>query len=228
MKSEYCIVLGSKPQALLPEVNPAHVFSANAAAALASNYKDKVVAHTAIVSSLQYKNATVFQKVINSKPSEIIIRGHKIKKNPDPVDNIPISYISGNEQFRLESKYFGIYRLRAFLLRPGINKIKSFIRHMQGVDYIFGSSTGLWSILYALDQYPEKKVIVAGIGLAAGGHFYGKGEFRNEDGIKDYLVAKHLKKEAKDRLVSTDPKFAERVGVSLWDGPVLNNETINA
>lgn len=227
MISEYCIVLGSKPQAPLPDIDPVHIFTANAAAALAPNYRSTGAAHTAIVSSLQFKNETVFNKVINARPAEIIIRGHKIKNNPDPVDNIPVTYINGNEQFRLESKYFGFYNLRAFLLRPGINKIKSLIRHLQGTDYIFGTSTGLWSILYALDKYPEKKVIVAGIGLQGGGHFYGKDEFRNEDGIKDYLIAKNLKRKARERVFTTDAKFAERTGATFWDGPVFNNETAN-
>ena len=228
MGSDYCIVLGSKPNAPLPDVQPVRVFSANAAAALEKHYRYAETVHRAIVSSLQYKNDTVFQKIVQAKPDEIIIRGHKIKNNPDPVDGIKVVYFDGNKQFRLETKYFGVYNLRAFLLRPGIKKIKSLIRHVQGIDYIFGTSTGLWSVLYALDMYPGKKVIVAGVGLQGGGHFYGKGEFRNEDGIKDYLIAKHLHKDAKERLYTTDPYFSEHVGVALWDGPVLESKTFES
>jgi len=222
MNTRYCLVLGSKPDAPLPDIDPVHIFTANAAAALISEYPGKSAPHTAVVSSLQYKNNTVFEKVVHSKPDEIIIRGHKTGKNPDPVDNIPVSYMPGNEQFRLETKYFGIHNYRAFLLRPGINKLKAAVRHIQGVDYIFGSSTGLWTVLYALDRYPDHTIIVAGIGLQGGAHFYGKDEFRSEDGIKDYLVAGRLSKTARKRVRTTDENFSERVSVSMWDGPVLN------
>ena len=222
MKSEYCVVLGSKPQAPLPDIDPVHIFTANAAAALISEYPGTSAPHTAVVSSLQYKNSTVYEKVIHAKPDEIVIRGHKTGKKPPPVNDIPVSYIAGNEQFRLETKYFGIYSYRAFLLRPGMNKLKAAVRHIQGIDYIFGSSTGLWSVLYALDRYPEHTIIVAGIGLQGGAHFYGKDEFRSEDGIKDYLVASKLSSETRKRILTTDEKFAERTGASMWDGPVLN------
>ncbi|MGM0739669.1 MAG: hypothetical protein ACQETM_10985 [Bacteroidota bacterium] len=222
MNTRYCLVLGSKPGAPLPDVEPAHIFTANAAAALISQYSQTSAPHTAVVSSLQYKNMTVFEKVVHSKPDEIVIRGHKKGKNPQPVDDIPVIYLPGKEQFRLETRYFGISNYRAFLLRPGINKLKAAIRHIQGVDYIFGSSTGLWTVLYALDRYPDHTIIVAGVGLQGGAHFYGKDEFRNEDGIKDYLIAGKLSPKARKRVRTTDENFAERTGVSMWDGPVLN------
>lgn len=222
MKTRYCLVLGSKPGALFPDIDPVHIFTANAAASLISEYSQTSAPHTAVVSSLQYKNKTVFEKVVHSKPDEIIIRGHKKGKNSQPVHDIPVSYLPGNEQFRLETKYFGIYNYRAFLLRPGINKLKAAIRHIQGVDYIFGSSTGLWTVLYALDRCPDHTIIVSGIGLKGGAHFYGKDEFRSEDGIKDYLIAGKLSSKARKRVCTTDVNFAERTGVSMWDGPVLN------
>jgi len=222
INNEYCLVMGSKPNAPLPDITPHQIVTANAAAALAKRYHGGAARHTAIVSSLQYKNDNVYQKVVDAKPDEIIIRGHKKAKIMDPVQNIPVSYIPGNQQFQLEVTYFGLYNLRAFMLRPGLKKIKALIRHLQGKDYMFGSSTGLWSILYALDRHPDKKIIVAGIGLQGGGHFYGKDEFRTEDGIKDYLIAKHLKSSAKNRLFTTDEYFAERVGVTIWEGPMLS------
>ncbi len=222
MNTRYCLVLGSKPGAPLPDIRPEHIITANGAAELAHRYKDHKSGFTAVVSSLQYKNSTVHSKIIASRPDQIVIRGHKQPRQMEPVNHISVTYMDGQRQFRLDRSYFGIFALRAFLLRPGLSKAKSIVRHLQGRDYIFGSSTGLWSVLYALDRFPDLRVVVTGVGLQGGGHFYGKDEFRSEDGIKDYLVARHLNREMRSRLLTTDENFSKRTGAALWDGEILS------
>jgi len=221
MKMKYCLVLGSKPNAPLPDITPVHIYSANGAAERAMAYAGRDITHTAVVSSQEYRNKLVHDKIIASRPARILIRSHFVEQYPESDNGISLGCITGDRQFALERHYFGLQLYRIFLMRRGFKKVKAAVRHLQGVDYAFGATTGLWSVLYALSRHPENSVVVAGVGLRPGNHFYNSSGFQDKDARRDYFLASLLDDASRGRIMTTDELFAERAKVALWNGPVL-------
>ena len=69
----------------------------------------------------------------------------------------------------------------------------------------FGVSTGFFSIMLAIYENPDCKIIISGIGLEKGGHFYNRELIRHNSraNVDRYLI-NQLKKKYKDNLYTLD------------------------
>ena len=83
MSKNYALVLGSKPDSKLPEVEVKKIYTANGAAERVLSYKEKYpnIHHTALIGAKEFQeNENVSSRVIKSRPDELIIRMGKISK----------------------------------------------------------------------------------------------------------------------------------------------------
>ena len=80
-----------------------------------------------------------------------------------------------------------------------------------------GVSTGFFSILHALKLYPESDIIISGIGMSFGGHFYDKkGSRYNNRSKVDIALMKNLKKKFKNRLYTLDVDLNTNTKINLF------------
>jgi hypothetical protein len=84
-----------------------------------------------------------------------------------------------------------------------------------------GLSTGAWTVVYALDRHPEALVVIAGIGVAGGGHWNDAIEHPDHTAMKTRYLLPRLSEDDKARIMTTDDSFARYVGVTRWSGPEI-------
>ena len=83
----------------------------------------------------------------------------------------------------------------------------------------YGIINGLFCILLAYLNNPEKNIIVSGIGIKTGGEtFYGSNKLRTNRSNVDQKLFFYLKKKIKCKIISTDKEMSEYCNVPLWDG----------
>ena len=178
-KENYILVLGSKPDSKLPDVEVDKIYSANGAAERAFNYKKKYpkTIHTALIGSKEYtENENVKVRVINAIPQRLYCRSGSIKI-PNELKNSKLEFLTSKEQFKFQSKFYklgGLDIVLGEIFFYEIDLIKIIKHTYSCIKYqgFWGVATGFYSILLALDENPDSKVIVSGIGLVEGGHFY--------------------------------------------------------
>ena len=79
--NKYILVLGSKPDSFIPNLNYSHIYAANGAAekTVGLRKNSKTVEFTSIVGGLEFlKNLKVQKRVIKSNPDNLISRINKI------------------------------------------------------------------------------------------------------------------------------------------------------
>ena len=218
--TDYCLVLGSKPNSVMPDINPKYIYAANGAIERGMQYKAiyKNSYLFSICTTHQLKKKDVYDKVLRAKPDKVILRGHEptIDVNIRSISKYETEFVSGKSQFQLDKHFFGIHTYYTFLIRKRSEKLKTLYNHYFGNYCLFGSSTGLWTLLYALKNNPNSKIVIAGIGLKEGGHFYGKGHFHNTTAKKDNYLAPKLEKNYKNKLLTTDIYLAEKLGIEYY------------
>ncbi len=181
---------------------------------------------TSIIATGQLGDHRIRQMVIDARPDEII--GRKSKPLASDVfskylPGVHIWNIDTESQFRLQKKYFGVAAYIGLVNSPKISKkVFRIGRWLFGRGEIFGCSTGLWSVVYALEENPEATVYVSGVGLQGGSHWYRDGVFNDDTAMKDRILAPRLPEREKRRVKTTDPVFSELVGVELVEGFVLD------
>ena len=76
-RNKYILVLGSKPNSIIPNIKADYVYAANGAAEIAENYKKNYI-NTKIVSVVTApefeRNHEVQKRVINSNPDILVSR----------------------------------------------------------------------------------------------------------------------------------------------------------
>ena len=79
---------------------------------------------------------------------------------------------------------------------------------------IGGASTGLFAILYALYENKNSKIIVSGIGMSGGGHFYKEdtNKYSNRSNV-DKKLMKILKNRYKDRIFTLDKELEKNAKI---------------
>ncbi len=224
--SQYDLVLGSKPDAPLPDIAPRRIYTANGAASLARHYRARGTPRViSIVATKQMQKPEVRDSIIAAAPDEIIGR----KDYPlaaevfaDVLPDTKTSNLSMQAQFRLQQQVFGPWIYLALTHKHGLgHNVGRVIKFLLGRKPVLGVSTGAFAIVYALMQDQEIPVVVSGIGLEAGGHFYGQGKFKSTTGRKDYMILPHMPDKLKSRLYTTDTGFSRHVGVRTWGEAVL-------
>lgn len=218
MNENYVLVLGSKKDLIIPDIEFARVYSANGAAEKARIYlnKYKDVPFTAVVSCKEFeKNFNVQSRVINSKPNFLISRSGDLnlsKYKFDKETKYRFFNSFGNLFFQANFFKFNFLDLIVQELKYHTNiKKKTYhifysLRHKS----IVGVSTGFFSILLALNEYPQHSIIISGIGMKGGGHYY-KDETVysvNRSNVDRGLI-KRLKGKYLRRLYSPDKELCE-------------------
>jgi hypothetical protein len=135
----------------------------------------------------------------------------KLKKN------CKIKYLNQKNQWNFQKKFFKYGGLTLLIgeLFYNVNflkKIRYFFRSLKK-DSFQGMSTGFFAILLALKENPKCNIIVSGIGMSGGGHFYKnarnkKFNYNARSGVDRYLIKK-IDKELKKRIFSVDLDFVK-------------------
>ena len=241
-------MLGSKPDSMLPDIKVNRVYSANGAAERAILYKKKYpeTEHIALTGAKEFlENNNVSRRVIMSKPDKLIVRMGKIKIPKELENTKEILFTNQSDQFNFQSKF---YKFGKFDLIFGesffyeLNPIKM-IKHIKMCSMyrgFLGASTGFYSILLALYENPDCDVIVSGIGLVEGGHYYTArdsygfvskttkdlisrnkikldNKFRNTSRCRvERFLINRIKEKYKKKIISTDETMSYHGRLKKW------------
>ena len=223
------VILGSKPNAALPDVAASVVLGANASIEIGLNYREHYNSYLiSFVGSGELKNKIYVQKAIEkSEPDEVIVHGEKMKDPRDFIikelglSNAHVHVMSFNERYKLMAERVGFFAPLVGMKTMDINSIKKALKDYFGPRSMKWSycSTGMYSIIYAMKRFSEAdKYISAGIGLQGGGHYYGTGEMRTGRAKVDRRVMKCWKSNQRSNLYTTDEAMSQLGDVPLWTG----------
>jgi hypothetical protein len=218
MNENYVLVLGSKKDLIIPDIQFARVYSANGAAEKAGIYlnKYKDVLFTAVVSCKEFeKNLNVQNRVINSKPNLLISRNGDLnlsKYKFDKKTKYRFFNNFGNLSFQASFFKFSFLDLIAqeFKYHTNLKKKIYHIFYSLRLKPIVGVSTGFFSILLALKEYPQHSIIISGIGMKGGRHYYKDNvDYSVNRSNVDRGLIKRLKGKYFRRLYSPDKELCE-------------------
>lgn len=248
--NSYVLVLGSKPNSKLPDVKVDKIYSANGSAERAIEYKKKYpgIFHTALTAAAEFnENRDVSTRIIKSRPDKLFVRMGKIYLSDELKKIKEIIYMNKKEQLDFQSKFYKYGKLdliygETFYYENTFWKIIKHLLMCIRFRGFLGASTGFFSILLAISENPESKVIVSGIGLNEGGHFYTSedsygylskkmtkllenkklqlnNKFRNSSRSRvERFLIKRLKKKYKCNIISTDNELVKNGNVLKWKG----------
>lgn len=87
---------------------------------------------------------------------------------------------------------------------------------------LLARSTGVNGILYAMHRFENvDSILIAGIGLQAGGHFNSLGEFTDKTAQADRLVFTNWPQKNRNSLVTTDEMLSKNADIEMWSGGFL-------
>lgn len=251
-KENYVLVLGSKPDSKLPDVKVRKIYSANGAAERALDYKRRYpnIPHTALIGSKEFsENENVKVRVINSAPSRLYCRSGSIVV-PNELKNSSLEFLTSKEQFKFQSKFYSLGGLdilfgEVFFYETNFINILKHTYSCLRYQGFWGVATGLYGMLLALYENPKSKIVVSGIGLVEGGHFYTskdsygyiskrqkeqielgkkkiKNKFRNTSRcrVEKYLINK-LKNKYKENIFTVDDEMAYYGKIKKWNNKVF-------
>ena len=222
----YILIIGSKPESKLPDLNVETFYTANGAAERASEYKKKYpkTNFISIVSGFEFiKNIEVQNRVVEAKPSFLISRSDKIDLSKYNFSkSLKFLYFSNLNQYLFQCQFFklGIWDLLISELNYEETIRKKLMLFVKTIKYFrfSGVSTGFFAILYALKKHPNSKVIITGIGMSFGGYFYDKkGSRYNNRSKVDIALMKNIKMKYKERLFTIDSEFSRLTGIKFID-----------
>ena len=213
MLNEIILVLGSKPKSKLPKLNFKKIYAANGAVSKTNVYRQKYKS-TELISVTSKKNfeknPDVRNRIISSKPDRLYVRFGKVNI-PYKLRNCKYDFINHSDQWNFQKKFFKFQSLSLFLAEffykdNLFSKIKRFLKLFDN-ESLQGISTGFYSILLALEENPNSKIIISGIGFSGGGHFYKtkrskKFNYDARSAVDRYLIKFLYKKLKKKNLIS--------------------------
>jgi hypothetical protein len=225
MSKKNILVLGSKPGSMLPNIKVEKIYTANGAAEKAQKYLERFpnTPFTAVIGGREFEiNEEVQKRVIKSHPDILLSRSGSIKfEKYDFPKKTNYEFFSFKEALFFQSQFFKLNILDILIKEFYYEeKISSKIIHVLRLikDGKFGGvSTGFFSILHALKLYPESDIIISGIGMSFGGHFYDKkGSRYNNRSKVDIALMKNLKKKFKNRLYTLDVDLNTNTKINLF------------
>jgi hypothetical protein len=221
------MVIGSKPNSVLPNFFISKIYTANGAAERGHIYKKKFnnTKLNCLVGDLEFeKNINVKKRILNSSPQRIIVRGGKINLPNDLKQNCKLEYLNYYDQLKFQSSFFkgGIMTVIFSELSKEIklfDKIKYFLQKLKRFKFL-GASTGFLSILKAIDENPNSKILITGIGMAGGKQYYQNINFERTDyqgrARVDRFLIKRLKKKFLQNIYTTDVELFKNGNIKLW------------
>lgn len=195
MNDDLILVLGSKPKSLLPDILVKKVYSANAACEKADEYLKKFhnVSHTSVVGvkQLLYEES-VYKRILKSKIDKLVTRGIA---NLDKFDfTCEIIKLSNDLQLKIQSRFFNHGYLDLLIAETKykenlLNKFKHILNCLR-FNLLTGCSTGFFAIIYALQENLNSKILISGIGMTTGTHFYNGStrDFTERANVDKYLI----------------------------------------
>lgn len=227
MQNEPILVIGSKPNSKLPNIKFSKIYTANGAAERSLKYKRRLnkIELICLTSKLNFeKNRDVRARIIKSKPDRLVVRFGKVALPKSLQKACKSEFINNDVQWKFQKKFFKfkglsmiigelMYKEKLYL------KIKRVIKSLKNRNFQ-GISTGFYAILLALIENPRSHIIVSGIGLSGGSHFYKSkklGAF-NYDGRSavDRFLIKFLYAKFKKKIFSVDEDFIKFSKTKLW------------
>ena len=231
MSKKNILVLGSKPGSMLPNIKVEKIYTANGAAEKAQKYLDRFpnTPFTAVIGGREFEmNNEVQKRVVNSDPDLLISRSGSINFKRYKFNNkTNYEFFSTYSAIRFQSKFFRFGIIDIFLAELKyeykiLNKFFYILKHVKNLS-LSGASTGFFSILYALKKNPECNIIIAGIGMMQGGHFYDKDlqdfntrGFTNRANVDRKLIL-NLKKIYKDRIYTLDKEVSVPLKINFFE-----------
>ena len=223
----YILIIGSKPNSKLPIANIDWVFSANGAAEKGDLYckKFKIYNHSCVVGTREFeKNPKVSSRVMRANLKEIIFRYGKLSSPEFAIKNqVKIINFSKFDQFFFQKKFFD----NSFfdLLYSELSYESNFYKKLRYFFYcvfrkgFLCSSTGLFSILYALENFQNHQIIISGIGPTQNidDHFYDNSTNYSMRSKVDHILFNKIKKKYKERLFSTDDELSKKYDLLMWN-----------
>lgn len=228
MKENLILILGSKPNSKIPNVEVNKIYSANAAAERARFYRTKYpkTSLCSVVSKKEFKKKNIYHFILTSKPDELFIRNDLYNKIYSDTGIKNLDNMSVKEQWHFQKKFFkfGIFSLIWAEINYSrdnfLETIKYFYRTIR-FGHFLGVSTGFFSILLALEKHKNFSIIVAGIGIEAGKHFYDSDNSHNYRYKIDKILFKHLKPEFRKNLISCDDSLSHYIKIENFRGNFL-------
>lgn len=221
------LVIGSKPNSIIPNFSINKIYTANGAAERAEEYKKLFPKSylTCLVGDLEFeKNINVKKRIIAAYPNRIIVRGSKIHLPEKLEKNCELKYLSFIKQQNFQAKFFRgghFTMIYSELLRETKieNKIKYFLKKLKKFEFQ-GVSTGFFAILKAIEENPKSKILITGIGMSGGKQFYPNDRNKSYDYTErsrvDRFLVKKMKLDYKKNIYTTDEDLHLNGNIRLW------------
>ena len=228
MLNKNILVLGSKPESKLPDIHVDKIYTANGAAARASEFRKKHKTNKliSVVGAREFaRNEYVNTRVIASKPEKIMIVPGVIDLPLQLKDYTELICLSNKEQWNFQAKFFKYKKISLLIAEMQYQeKFFSKIIHIKNKNFQ-GISRGFYSILLALVENPGSNIIISGIGMKGGKQFYESKRselfvYDSRARVDRYLIGK-LSNKYKDRLYSLDSDLFEISGINRWYGDIF-------
>ena len=228
MAKDNILVLGSKPDSNLPDVEVKKIYTANGAAERAITYRKKYNNNilTCITGASEFfRNEYVSKRIIDSKPQKLIIRSGIISLPISLKNKTELSCISNKKQWLFQSNFFILGKVS--LILGELNYYKSFFKSsfhtIKAIKNkkLQGVSSGFYAILVAIFENPNANIIISGIGMQGGKQFY-KSERSNyfvydSRARVDRFLIKKMKKSLKKNMYSLDEELVNTANITRWD-----------
>lgn len=237
------VILGAKPNSLLPRIKPDVVVAANSAVEIALNYRNeygcKII--SLVPGKDLFEQDHIRNSIRKSKPDKLVLLG-TVNISDDPLGYVTdklgieasdVEIVSLHERNWGLTKFIGWRRFLIMLESTITRGLKHTmmvaipdILHKKSFDWM-GRSTGLNAILYTMKNIPKpRKIIVAGVGIQAedvdGQHFNGQGIFKAKTAKADRLTMKHWKDDCRREVYTTDETLHSLGGVQMWKGDTFS------
>ena len=225
-KNNYILILGSKPLAFIPKVEYNYIYAANGAVEAANKFKMENGLNSNVISVVTapefLRNMEVQKRVISASPKILISRFGKIEVNNFDINkDLIYENLSNFQQLKIQSKFFkfnflDVLMKETFYEESFLGKVKHIFLSIIN-NRLIGVSTGFFCILYALSKHKNSKIIISGIGMAGGGHYYNlsSNRYTNRSKVDQKLVL-NLKKQYKKNLITTDKNLSKNGKIDLW------------
>jgi hypothetical protein len=229
MTNKNILVLGSKPGSMLPDISVNKIYTSNGSAERAVEFRKKYLNNELIslVGAREFSgNEDVSKRIINSNPQKILVRAGTIILPVELKKKTNLINLTNEEQLNFQSKFFKNKKISVFLgemkyKKKFFDQIKHILKRIKN-NNVLGISTGFYAILLAVEENPGAKIIISGIGMKGGKHFYHSeraNKFPYDPRARvDRFMMSQLSKKYKNRLCTLDSDFSEISGINQWDG----------
>jgi len=228
---EPVLVLGSKPDSILPDIRPVHIYAANAAALKAKPYRElnPDVQLTCIVDGKGILEESLQKDINECAPNRIIT------KNPCPYPledlfpdlknrGVQIEDLSKRDIYYYQHSIFGrrVYWAE-WLKLTSRSKLKNpmtvprIFYNLVREKYPRGTSSGMFSVIMAATEYPDHPIVTSGISLQGGGNFDHVNYFSSARGKIDRFLCRSLPGHLKENLFTVDSLMAKNGGIQMAD-----------